>query len=137
VTGRGEGVSDRGAKKLGIKIMSMGVAVVKVTPSVGCVKYKALPIVLPVRIPVLMRGKWPQGAKNGAFSCGFSLKGAKFLGFTGGYWSVIGHRLRVGPEGRKEQGAGVVQCMWIGVEMWERGCVRTKPIGQMISHLPF
>jgi len=99
VTGRGEGVSDRGAKKLGIKIMSMGVAVVKVTPSVGCVKYKALPIVLPVRIPVLMRGKWPQGAKNGAFSCGFSLKGAKFLGLLRGL--LVSNR--ASSEGRRDR----------------------------------
>jgi hypothetical protein len=65
--------------------MTAGVAVVKVTPSVGCVKYKAQHVVLPVRIPLLMGGKWPKGAKNGAFSCGFSLKGAKFLGFTEGF----------------------------------------------------
>lgn len=60
----------------------MGVAVVKVTPSVGCVKYKAQPVVLAVRIPLLMGGKWLGSAKNGAFSCGFSLKGAKVAGFT-------------------------------------------------------
>jgi hypothetical protein len=62
--------------------MSVGVAVVKVTPSVGCVKYKAQPVVLAVRIPLLTGRKWLVMAKNGAFSCGFSLKGAKLVGFT-------------------------------------------------------
>jgi hypothetical protein len=61
-----------------------GGAVVKVTPSVGCVKYKAQHIVLAVRIPILMRGKWPGGAKNGGFRCGFSRKGAKLVGYLVG-----------------------------------------------------
>jgi hypothetical protein len=59
------------------------VAVVKVTPSVGCVKYKAQHVVLLVRIPVLMGGKWAGTAKNKGFCCGFSRKGAKFVEFTG------------------------------------------------------
>src|ERR1700754_941711 len=80
---------------------SRGVAVVKVTPSVGCVKYKAQHIVLAVRIPVLTGCKWARSTKNGAFCCGFSREGAKFLGLCGVYWSVIGHRLRVGAEGAK------------------------------------
>jgi hypothetical protein len=86
----------------------LGVAVVKVTPSVGSVKYKAQHVVLAVRIPVLIGGKWPGGAENGGFCCGFSRKGAKFVGFAWGvYWSVIGHRLRVGAEegkGKAQEG---------------------------------
>ena len=85
----------------------------KVTPSVGCVKYKAQHIVLAVRIPVLMRGKWPGGAKNGGFGCGFSRKGAKLVEFLRGL--LVSNRAsfegrRGGGEG---QGAGVVQ---IGVD---------------------
>jgi hypothetical protein len=76
---------------------------------VGCVKYKAQHIVLAVRIPVLMRGKWPGGAKNGGFCCGFSRKGAKLVGFLRGL--LVSNRAsfegrRGGGEG---QGAGVVQ----------------------------
>jgi hypothetical protein len=80
----GEGVGGREAVKSEAKLNgSWGGAVVKVTPSVGCVKYKAQHIVLAVRIPVLMRGKWFGGAKNDGFRCGFSRKGAKLVGFTG------------------------------------------------------
>jgi hypothetical protein len=56
---------------------------VKVTPPIGSVKYKAQHVVLPARIPVLIGGKWPVAAKNGGFRCGFSLEGAKLVGFTG------------------------------------------------------
>ena len=48
----------------------------KVTPSVGCVKYKAQHVVLAVRIPVLIGCKWPRSTENGAFCCGFSREGA-------------------------------------------------------------
>jgi hypothetical protein len=79
----GEGVGGRGAIKSEAETEWLwGDAVVKVTPSVGSVKYKAQHVVLAVRIPVLMGGKWPGGAKNGGFCCGFSRKGAKLVGFT-------------------------------------------------------
>jgi hypothetical protein len=91
----------------------VGVAVVKVTPSVGCVKYKAQHIVLAVRIPVLMRDQRPEVAKNGDFRCGFSQKGAKWAGFQ---WGLLVsnrapfERRRTGGRG---QGAGVVQPVWM------------------------
>ena len=88
----------------------------KVTPSVGCVKYKAQHVVLAVRIPVLMRGKWPGRVKNGGFCCGFSRKGAKLVGLLVSNKASFEGR-RGGCEG---QGAGVVQRVWIGVEMWEK-----------------
>lgn len=78
----GEGVGGRGSDKSYNERNVWGVAVVKVTPSVGCVKYKAQHIVLLVRIPVLMGGKSVIRAKNGGFRCGFSPKGAKLAGFT-------------------------------------------------------
>jgi hypothetical protein len=88
---------------------SLGVAVVKVTPSVGCVKYKAQHVVLAVRIPVLIGGKWPKDAKNGGFSCGFSPKSAKLVGFLRSL--LVSNRASF--EGRRDrgegQGAGVVQ----------------------------
>ena len=37
------------------------------------------------------------------------------------YWSVIGHRLKVGATDPEGQGAGAVQMVWTRVEMWERG----------------
>ena len=101
----GEGVGGRRAIKSEANRCLWGVAVVKVTPSVGCVKYKAQHIVLPVRIPVLMGGKWPGGAKNGGFCCGFSRKGAKLVGLLfSNRASFEGRR-----DGAKGQGAGVVQ----------------------------
>ena len=93
--------------------MSWGVAVVKVTLPVGCVKYKAQPIVLAVRIPVLTGCKWAETRKNGAFCCGFSREGAKFVGF--GWRLPVSNQASF--EGRRGgvrgQGAGVVQ---IGVD---------------------
>ena len=95
----------------------------KVTPSVGCVKYKAQHIVLAVRIPVLMGGKWPGGAKNGGFCCGFSRKGAKLVGLGGVLLVSNRASLEGRRDGREGQGAGAVQMVWMGVEMWERGVV--------------
>ena len=89
--------------------MSFGDAVVKVTPSVGCVKYKAQHVVLAARIPVLTRGKWPKDAKNGDFCCGFSRKGANLVGL------LVNNRASFEgkcPAGR-EQGARVVQRVWM------------------------
>ena len=37
------------------------------------------------------------------------------------YWSVIGHRLKVGAADGKGKVHETVQMVWIGVEMWERG----------------
>ena len=37
----------------------------------------------------------------------------------GVYWSVIGHRLRVGAEGAKGKAQEWCRLMWMGVEMWE------------------
>jgi hypothetical protein len=85
------------------------IAVVKVTPHVGCVKYKAQHIVLAVRIPVLMGRKWPKGAKNGHFPCGFQVKGANFLGLTVSSRAWFEGRR----EGQKGQGAEGVQIVWI------------------------
>jgi hypothetical protein len=39
----------------------------------------------------------------------------------GVYWSVIGHRLRVGPEGVKGKVQEWCKSVWMGVEMWEIG----------------
>ena len=105
----------------------LGVAVVKVTPSIGSVKYKAQPIVLAVRIPILTGCKWAESTKNGAFCCGFSRESAKFVGFR---WGLLVSN-RASFEGRRGgqegQGAGGVQIVWIGVEMWERGM--ENPLG--------
>jgi hypothetical protein len=38
------------------------------------------------------------------------------------YWSVIGHRLRVGAEEVKGKVQEWCRLVWMGVEMWERGC---------------
>jgi hypothetical protein len=54
---------------------------------------------------------------------------------SGVYWSVIGHRLRVGAAGGKGQRAGVVQCVWIGVEMWERGVKFCGVAHNWVPHL--
>ena len=40
---------------------------------------------------------------------------------TGVYWSVIGHRLRVGVEGGKGKAQEWCRLMWMRVEMWEMG----------------
>jgi hypothetical protein len=37
------------------------------------------------------------------------------------YWSVIGHRLRVGAAGVKGKAQKWCKLVWTGVEMWERG----------------
>jgi hypothetical protein len=88
-----------------------GVAVVKVTPPIGSVKYKAQHIVLPVRIPVLTGRKWPGPAKNKGFCCGFSPKAAKLTGLLlSNRASFEGRR-----DGAGEQGAEVVQMVWIEV----------------------
>jgi hypothetical protein len=64
---------------------------------------------------------------------------AKRREIGGVYWSVIGHRLRVGAMGGEGQGAGVVQPVWMGVEMWERGPPAsdsgsgTTPVGSRTS----
>ena len=56
-----------------------------------------------------MGGKWPGGAKNGGFCCGFSRKGAKLVGLLfSNRASFEGRR-----DGNEGQGAGVVQ---IGVD---------------------
>jgi len=57
----------------------------------------------------------------GVFAVDFRGRARNWWGFAGVYWSVIGHRLRVGAMGVK----GKVQewcreCGW-GVEMWEKG----------------
>jgi hypothetical protein len=39
----------------------------------------------------------------------------------GVYWSVIGHRLRVGAMGVKGKVQEWCRLMWMGVEMWEMG----------------
>ena len=39
----------------------------------------------------------------------------------GVYWSVIGHRLRVGAMGVKGKVQEWCRLVWMGVEMWERG----------------
>jgi hypothetical protein len=38
----------------------------------------------------------------------------------GVYWSVIGHRLRVGAQARKGKVQEWCRSVWTGVEMWER-----------------
>jgi hypothetical protein len=46
---------------------------------------------------------------------------AKGREIGGVYWSVIGHRLRVGAEGRKGKVQEWCRLVWTGVEMWEMG----------------
>jgi hypothetical protein len=86
----------------------------------GSVKYKAQHVVLPARIPVLTGGKWPRGAKNGGFCCGFSRKGAKLVGLLVSNRASFEGR-RGGSEG---QGAEVVQ---IGVDGGGNVGKRTRP----------
>ena len=69
-----------------------GVAVVKVTPSIGCVKYKAQPIVLAVRIPLLTRRKREEPSKIGDLAVEFSEMARE----NRVYCLVMGHCLRVG-----------------------------------------
>jgi hypothetical protein len=59
-----------------------GVAVVKVPPPMGSVKYKAQHIVLPLRIPILIGCKWVEAAKIAGFGCGIFKKGAAMAEFT-------------------------------------------------------
>jgi hypothetical protein len=40
---------------------------------------------------------------------------------SGVYWSVIGHRLRVGAKGEKGKAQEWCKWVWIGVEMWKGG----------------
>ena len=92
----------------------------KITPSVGCVKYKAQHIVLAVRIPVLMGDKWPKVRKMGVLAVDFRKTARNWWGL------LVSNRASFeGRRGRSEgQGAGVVQRVWIGVEMWEMGDVK-------------
>ena len=46
---------------------------------------------------------------------------AKEREIGGVYWSVIGHRLRVGAMGVKGKVQEWCRLVWIRVEMWERG----------------
>jgi hypothetical protein len=47
---------------------------------------------------------------------------------TGGvYWSVIGHRLRVGATPRKGKAQEWCRLVWTGVEMWEREAQLSAP----------
>src|ERR1700757_1307014 len=48
------------------------VAVVKVPPLMGCVKYKAQDVVLAVGIPLFMMAWRTESRKNPRFCCGFS-----------------------------------------------------------------
>ena len=48
------------------------VAVVKVTPPMGCVKYKAQHVVLAVRIPLFKRFECYRMKNNGAFAVDFA-----------------------------------------------------------------
>src|SRR5260370_42051485 len=86
-----------------------GGAVVKVTPSVGCVKYKAQHVVLAVRIPILMGDKWPKVRKMGVLAVDFRKRARNLWGF------LVSNRASF--EGRRDggegQGAGVVQ---VGVD---------------------
>src|SRR4051794_23306378 len=94
----------------------------------GCVKYKAQHIVLPVRIPVLMRGKPPRGAKNGHFSCGFSRWGATLAGFPQRLLVSNRASFETRRRGNEGQGAGVVQRVWTGVEtVGNRGRLLGRP----------
>ena len=47
---------------------------------------------------------------------------------SGVYWSVIGHRLRVGAMGIKGKVQEWCRLVWIGVEMWEMGPRRTRDL---------
>src|SRR5882757_3390821 len=49
---------------------------------------------------------------------------AEERGIGGVYWSVIGHRLRVGAMGVKGKAQEWCRFVWTGVEMWERGDVK-------------
>jgi hypothetical protein len=46
------------------------------------------------------------------------------------YWSVIGHRLKVGAADGKDKVHERCRWLWIGVEMWERGAHKrgTSPV---------
>ena len=64
------------------------------------------------------------GVKNGDFCCGFSQKSAKLVGFL-----VTNRASFEGRRGQRQgQGAGVVQRVWMGVEMWEMGSL-VEPSG--------
>ena len=77
-----------------------GVAVVKVPPLIGCVKYKAQDVVLSMRIPLLMHGKCVKGPKMLGFGCGSLDFGACLAGIT--RW-LIGANLRVCAEGERRK----------------------------------
>ena len=56
----------------------------------------------------------------GVFAVDFRRRARNWWGFLGVYWSVIGHRLRVGAMGVKGKVQEWCRLVWMGVEMWER-----------------
>src|SRR5437588_209692 len=103
--------------------LSSGVAVVKITPSVGCVKYKAQHIVLAVRIPVFIGDQRLGTRKMGAFAVDFRKRARNWWDFRVTNRAPFEGRRRQG----QGQGAGVVQRVWMGVDMWEmRSLVREQ-----------
>jgi hypothetical protein len=99
-----------------------GVAVVKVPPPIGCVKYKAQDVVLSMRIPLLMHGKCVKGPKN----AGVWLWKSRFRRVFGGDYEMVNRCEFEGMRGGgKAQGAGVVQWVWIrGGWRWKSGWIR-------------
>ena len=79
------GISLESGLRLGKTGMLQSSAVVKVPPPVGCVKYKAQHIVLPMGIPVFMRDAGLKPLKTAEFGCGFPQKGASGAGFGEGF----------------------------------------------------
>src|ERR1700746_3143309 len=65
-------------------------AVVKVPPLMGCVKYKAQHIVLPVGIPVFTRHSRTENGKNPRFCCGISRIEAPIAVFKDLIFGVFG-----------------------------------------------
>jgi hypothetical protein len=105
------------------------VAVVKVPPSVGCVKYKAQDVVLLLRILLFWAGwvrEWEKIAGNRCGSPRKSAMGAGLLHQLRGMFrcpDTVGcpNVLSEGrPVGRVGQGAGVVQGLWMRVGKWKR-----------------
>jgi len=76
------------------------VAVVKVTPPRGCVKYKAQHVVLAVRIPLFIVHSHGESGENGQVGCGKRPESALVAGFTG--W-LTGAKSRVGGTGAKSK----------------------------------
>ena len=81
--GLGRHRHSKSGMKLGPAEAVWYVAVVKVPPPIGSVKYKAQHVVLLSRIPVLTRDEWAEAAKITGIGCGIFTKGAKVAGFTG------------------------------------------------------